>query len=90
MRLLCRCLLTALMLLPLGALADSTEEIHSKSQAALSRLTELHPEVWDLLRRSEGVLVFPDVVKMGFGVGGQYGDEASEIFSKLESTFAHT
>lgn len=27
-----------------------------------------------LLERASGVLVFPEVVKMGFGVGGQYGE----------------
>lgn len=32
------------------------------------------PGSHDLIRRSAGVLVFPTVVKAGFGVGGEYGE----------------
>jgi lipid-binding SYLF domain-containing protein len=40
----------------------------------LDRLFRHVPGSQDLLARSAGVLVFPTVVKAGFGVGGEYGE----------------
>ncbi len=62
------------LLLPVGAAADSKERIDSKSQEALVKLREYSADAGKLLHDAAGVLVFPDVVKMGFGVGGQYGE----------------
>ncbi len=56
------------------ASADSTQEIQTKSESALAKLKEHLPGAHELLRDAVGVLVFPDVVKIGFGVGGQYGE----------------
>ena len=54
--------------------ADSVEQINSSSTKALERLKGHAPGVDNLLRDAAAVLVFPDVVKLGFGVGGQYGE----------------
>ncbi len=54
--------------------ADSKTRIDDGAVAALDRLREYSPEAGELLDKAAGVLVFPDVVKMGFGVGGQYGE----------------
>jgi lipid-binding SYLF domain-containing protein len=71
-------MLTALLLaLPAPRLlADSKEKIDSGSEVALSRLREHAPEAGPLLDRAVAVLVFPDVVEMGFGVGGEFGQGA--------------
>jgi lipid-binding SYLF domain-containing protein len=65
-----------LVLLAPMAPADSKSHIDAKSLEALERLKEHVPEAGSVLERAAGILVFPDVVKMGFGVGGQYGEGA--------------
>ncbi len=70
-------LLGVLLALCLGtqpAWPDSRSHIDAKSREALERLREHFPDAGPMLDRAAGVLVFPDVVKMGFGVGGQYGE----------------
>ncbi len=68
------CLGTVLLLVCTTAMADSREAIDSKGAQALERLLAHNASAEDLLGKAKGVLVFPDVVKMGFGVGGQYGE----------------
>jgi len=57
-----------------SALADSKESIESKSTQAIAHLIEHSPESKELLEKAKGVLIFPHIVKMGFGVGAQYGE----------------
>lgn len=75
-------LLLVASLLALAApfsLADSKETIDSGVSLALERLREHSPEAGGLVDKAHAVLVFPDVVKMGFGVGGEYGEGALQI-----------
>lgn len=63
--------------LALGAvnvLADSKEMIDTGSQQALARLRQQSPAAAAMVDRAVAALVFPDVVKMGFGSGGKYGE----------------
>ena len=54
--------------------ADSVEQINAGTSEALAALRS-HVEGTDkLLKKAAGVLVFPDVVKLGFGVGGEFGE----------------
>ena len=68
--------LIALVLLSTAPLVrgDSKERIDTGTRKALLDLRGYHQDAGALLDRAVGVLVFPDVVKMGFGVGGQYGE----------------
>ena len=63
-----------LILLAVATRADSVEEIHAKSLNALVYLRDKAPESEQYLRDAAGVLVFPDIVKLGFGLGGEYGE----------------
>ncbi|MEP4486963.1 MAG: YSC84-related protein [Halioglobus sp.] len=56
------------------ALAESKETIESNTTKAIALLIEHAPESKELLDKAKGVLVFPHIVKMGFGVGAQYGE----------------
>lgn len=72
-------LVSALMAAVLMALspalyADDKAKIDTGSQKALEKLRAHSDKAGELLDKAAGVLVFPDVVKMGFGVGGQYGE----------------
>ncbi len=59
---------------PLPALAGSAEEINASANAALHKFVELNPSAQELGRKAAGALVFPSVVKAGFGFGGAYGE----------------
>ncbi|KZX58584.1 hypothetical protein A3709_18375 [Halioglobus sp. HI00S01] len=68
--------------------ADSVEEINAKSINALVVLRDSVEGAGDLLQEAVGVLVFPDIVKLGFGVGGQYGEGALFIDGKPTDYYA--
>ncbi len=62
-----------------SVLAASGQEIDIKVDGALERF---HKEVEgsdQFLKKAKGVLIFPEVVKAGLGVGGEYGEGALRI-----------
>ena len=67
------------LLLPVAALADTKDVIDAQAAQALDRLRDYNGQAAELLSQAKGVLVFPDVVKMGFGVGGQYGEGVLQV-----------
>jgi lipid-binding SYLF domain-containing protein len=73
-------LLSALLVAPFSqCLAASTKEIDIEVDAALARFgKEVHGGP-AFLSTADGVLVFPDVVKAGFGIGGEYGEGALRV-----------
>ena len=74
--LLATCLL---LTLHCAALAASAPEIDARADAALDRLRASAPEARRLLERAKGVLIFPRVIKVGIGVGGEYGEGVLRI-----------
>ncbi|OGT82320.1 MAG: hypothetical protein A3J35_06170 [Gammaproteobacteria bacterium RIFCSPLOWO2_02_FULL_52_10] len=62
--------------------AASAEEIDIRVSAALETFKKEIGGGEAFLQRAEGVLVFPEVVKAGFGVGGEYGEGALRIAGK--------
>mgnify|MGYP003109012988 FL=1 len=71
-----------------AASADTREDIEAKSDRALDELRRYSPGVNSLLNKARGVLVFPDIVNMGFGVGGQYGEGALLVDGKPIAYYA--
>ncbi|MBV8138631.1 MAG: lipid-binding SYLF domain-containing protein [Deltaproteobacteria bacterium] len=61
---------------PAVALGASASEINSNATAALSNLYRNTPGARALGNKSKGILIFPNIVKGGFIVAGQYGDGA--------------
>jgi lipid-binding SYLF domain-containing protein len=62
-----------------SVMAASREEIDIKVDGALERF---HKEVEgsdQFLKKAKGVLIFPEVVKAGLGVGGEYGEGSLRI-----------
>ena len=55
------------------ALADTAAEIDRGVDSALEKLYASSPAAKELSKVAKGILVFPDVVKGGLIVGGQYG-----------------
>lgn len=72
-RLLLIALLT-LALLPVDARAASKEEIDARVSGALEELYKKSPAARELGAKASGILVFPRVLKAGFGLGGEYGE----------------
>ena len=64
---------------PRPVAAASAVEIDAEVDAALVRFYEEVPAAKDLAKKAKGMLLFPSVVKAGFGVGGEYGEGALRI-----------
>lgn len=61
---------------PNPAAAASAAEIERDAQKALADLYAKSPSAKTMGEKAVGILVFPDIVKGGFIVGGQYGEGA--------------
>jgi len=75
------CMSTSL-LLPSAASAASAVEINIGVDATLKRFCKEVAGGSEFLKKAKGVLVFPSVIKAGFGVGGEYGEGALRIGGK--------
>ncbi len=79
----CRRLLPAcclvLLLVPAIGQAASAKEIDIRVDEALSRFQKEVDGARAFLKNAKGVLVFPNVIKAGFGIGGEYGEGALRI-----------
>ena len=67
--------------------AASGPEIDASVRATLNQFFH---EIWssrELANRAAAILVFPTVVKAGFGVGGEYGEGALHIRGKTAAYF---
>jgi len=62
--------------------AASRAEIDIEISASLEKFKEDILGAEKFMAKAEGVLVFPDVVKAGFGIGGEYGEGALLIKGK--------
>jgi lipid-binding SYLF domain-containing protein len=69
-------LLAGSLLVPPASSARTAEEINASVDAALARFDKEVKGGAKFIAASKGVLVFPDVVKAAFVVGGQYGEGA--------------
>lgn len=54
--------------------AASKAEINAKSQQALQAFYKHSPAGKQLFQQAKGALIFPEVYKAGFGIGGEYGE----------------
>jgi lipid-binding SYLF domain-containing protein len=72
----------AMSMTPYSALSASSTEINAKSDAVLNQFYKEVGEAKALSRKAKGILVFPSVIKAGFGIGGEYGEGALRINGK--------
>ncbi len=75
-------LLVFSFMLPVSAFAATAAEIDIKVDDTLSRFKQEVPGGDRFLTKAKGVLVFPNVIKAGFGIGGEYGEGALRIGGK--------
>jgi lipid-binding SYLF domain-containing protein len=64
------------------SVAASAAEIDAKTDSALKMFYEKVGPAKELSAKAKGILIFPDVIKAGFGIGGEYGEGALRINGK--------
>ncbi len=62
--------------------AKTAEEINSSVNESVKSFYEKVSAAEGLAEKAEGILVFPSVIKAGFGIGGEYGEGALRIKGK--------
>ncbi|MES2662566.1 MAG: YSC84-related protein [Pseudomonadota bacterium] len=67
--------------------AATKEEIDARVQEALKNFQTQTSAGYELSKKAAGVLVFPQVIKAGMGVGGEYGEGALMIDGKTTSYY---
>jgi lipid-binding SYLF domain-containing protein len=72
----------AFLTLPVSTWAGSATEIDAKVNSSLRLFYQKVGPANELSGRAKGILVFPDVIKAGFGIGGEYGEGALRINGK--------
>ena len=76
-------LLVLVLVLPMSMMAKSAAAINSEVNLALN---DFYSEVIggkNFLDKTKGYLVFPEVVKAGFGIGGEYGEGALIVNKRI-------
>jgi lipid-binding SYLF domain-containing protein len=67
--------------------AASAGEINRDVTATLERLYRQIPGTRDLGARAFGILVFPTIIKAGWGIGGEYGEGALRVQGRTVGYF---
>lgn len=87
-RLLSIALLACSMFFTGTASAASAKEINIKVNNTLKQFKQKVGGASEFLNKAEGVLVFPEVIKAGIGIGGEYGEGALRIKGKTVSYYS--
>ena len=83
-------IVVALCATTIASAAPSKKDIDTKVDAALARFYKEVPRGSEIATTARGVLVFPNVVKAGFGIGGEYGTGALRIGGKTSGYYSTT
>lgn len=73
-----------------GMVGVRAEPLELRASAVLERVSRDSPELASLIARARAVLVFPEVVPMTFGDGGQYGEGALLVSGTPVARYAST
>ncbi|NOQ93941.1 MAG: hypothetical protein GQ547_04805 [Methylophaga sp.] len=68
--------------------AASSYEINVGVKETLKRFRNEIPGGSEFLKQAKGVLIFPSVIKAGFGIGGEYGEGALQIGGKTKAYYS--
>lgn len=65
-----------------GAQARNAKEIDVSVDVAMDRFKNEVPGAQEFLQNAKGILVIPNVIRVGFGLGGEYGEGALLVGGK--------
>lgn len=68
--------------------AETAKEIDVSVDVALERFNKEIPGATSFIKQAKGILVFPRVIKVGFGIGGEYGEGALRIGGKTADYYS--
>ena len=68
--------------LSVDAFADSAAVIDTRVNESLQRFYSEVKTGKEIAQKANGILVFPSIIKAGFGIGGEYGEGALKIRGK--------
>jgi lipid-binding SYLF domain-containing protein len=83
----CLAFLAVAVSLPQTTLAATAGEINRDVDIALRDLYKSTPAAKKMAGIAKGILVFPDIVKGGFIIGGQYGEGALRVGGKTKGYY---
>ncbi len=70
------------------ASAASSYEINVGVEETLKRFRNEIPGGAEFIKQAKGVLIFPSIIKAGFGIGGEYGEGALQIGGKTKDYYS--
>ncbi|MCC5860782.1 MAG: hypothetical protein JJT93_02605 [Gammaproteobacteria bacterium] len=88
--LICLTLALSVLVAPRAAQAATAAEIEVSVDAALERFRNEVKGAESFLSSASGLLVFPRVIKAGFGIGGEYGEGALRVGGSTEAYYRTT
>lgn len=71
---LCLVLLGQLAFWPAASHAATAEQINDSASQTLALFKSQVPGATSILRDAKGILIFPQVIQAGIGIGGEYGE----------------
>ena len=78
------CLITLVMtglIFPSCVMAETAKEIEDGVKSSIKNFEMVNGSK-DVIKKAQGVLIFPNVYKAGIGIGGEYGEGALQIRGK--------
>lgn len=70
------------------AYSDTAKEIDVSVDVTLEQFNKEVPGASSFIKKAKGVLVFPSVIKVGIGIGGEYGEGALRIGGKTADYYS--
>jgi lipid-binding SYLF domain-containing protein len=70
------------------AYSDTAKEIDVSVDVTLERFKKEVPGASGFIKKAKAVLVFPSVIKVGIGIGGEYGEGALRIGGKTADYYS--
>ncbi|MBC8286156.1 MAG: hypothetical protein H8E42_01645 [Nitrospinae bacterium] len=70
------------------AFSGTAKEIDVSVDVTLDRFNKEIPGASSFIKKAKGVLVFPSVIKVGIGIGGEYGEGALRIGGKTADYYS--
>jgi len=73
--------------MPIYVSADTAEQIDNDVNTGLESMYASTPSAVELKKGAKGILIFPDVLKAGLVIGGQYGEGALRVNGETTGYF---